>query len=86
MGRSQLETKSVKTKTYTDLKLYKKHKIFSSKLCKREKRNHYEPLDIKNYLNSKEFWKTARLFLFDKNTVFSQKQLQHECLKNENYP
>ena len=63
MGRSQHETKSVKTKTYTDLKLYKEHKTFSSKLCEREKRNHYEPLDMKNYLNSKEL--TARPFLFD---------------------
>ena len=86
MGRSQHETKSVKTKTYTDLKLYKEHKTFSSKLCEREKRNHYEPLDMKNYLNSKEFWKTAIPFLSDKNTVFSEKQLQHESLKNGNYP
>ena len=63
MRRSQLETKYLKTKTQTDLKLYKKHKNFCSKLHKREKRKHYEFLDIKNVLDSKKFWKTIRLFL-----------------------
>ena len=38
MRRSQLETKYFKTKTQTNLKLYKKHKDFCSKLYKREKR------------------------------------------------
>ena len=32
MRRSQLETKCLKTKTQTDLKLYKKHKNFCGKL------------------------------------------------------
>ena len=63
MRRSQLETKYLKSKTQTDLKLYKKHKNFCSKLHKREKRKHYEFLDIKNVLDSKKFWKTMRLFL-----------------------
>ena len=63
MRRSQLETKYLKSKTQTDLKLYKKHKNFCSKLHKREKRKHYEFLDIKNVLDSKKFWKTIRLFL-----------------------
>ena len=39
---SQLETKYLKTKTQTDLKLYKKHKKFYSKLYKRERRKYYE--------------------------------------------
>ena len=63
MRRSQLETKYLKSKTQTDLKLYKKHKNFCSKLHKRGKRKHYEFLDIKNVLDSKKFWKTMRLFL-----------------------
>ena len=70
MRRSQLETKYLKTKTQTDLKLYKKHKNFCSNLYKRERRKYYEPLDMKNVLDWKEFWKI--LFLFDRNTVFSQ--------------
>ena len=72
MRRSQLETKYLKTKTQTDLKLYKKHKNFCSKLYKRERRKYYEPLDMKNVLGSKKFWKTMGPFLSDKITVFSQ--------------
>ena len=72
MRRSQLETKYLKTKIQTDLKLYKKHKNFCSKLYKRERRKYYESLDMKNVLDSKEFWKTMRPFLSDKNTVLPQ--------------
>ena len=53
IGRPQLETKYLKTKTYTDLKLYKKHNIFCRKLSKRERRKYYESLDMKNVFDSK---------------------------------
>ena len=72
MRRSQLETKYLKTETQTDLKLHKKYKNVCSTLYKRERRKYSEPLDMKNVLDSKEFWKTMRPFLFDRNTVFSQ--------------
>ena len=72
MRRSQLETKYLKTKVQTDLKLSKKHKNFCSKIYKRERRKYYELLDMKNVLDSKEFWKTRGPFLSNKNTVFSQ--------------
>ena len=72
MRRSQLESKYLKTKTQTNLTPYKKHKNFCSKLYKRERRKYYESLDMKNILDSKEFWKTMRPFLSDKNIVFSQ--------------
>ena len=75
MPRSQLETKYLKTKTQTDLKL-KKSKNFCSKLYKRERRKYYESLDMKNVLDSKKFWKTMRPFLSDKNTVFSQTNIK----------
>ena len=55
MRRSQLETKYLKTKTQTDLKLYKKHKNFCSKLHKRDRRKYYDSLDMKNVLDSKKF-------------------------------
>ena len=72
MRRSQLETKYVKAKSQQTLKLYKKHKNFCSKLYKMERRKYYESLNMKNVLESKEFWKTMRPFLYYKNTVFSQ--------------
>ena len=54
MRRSQLETKYLKSKTQTDLKLYKKHKTFCSKLYKRERRKYYESLNMKKVLDSKK--------------------------------
>ena len=72
MRRSRLETKYLKTKTKTDLKLYKKHKNFCSKLYKREKRKYDESLDMKNVLDSKEFWKTMKMFCLLK-TQFSRR-------------
>ena len=72
MRRFQLETKYPKTKTQTDLKLYKKHKNFCSKLYKKKRRKCYESLVMTDVLDSKKFWKTMGPFLSDKNTVFSQ--------------
>ena len=50
--RFQFETKCFKTKTQTDLKLYRKQKI----------RKYYESLDGKNFLDSSEFWKKIKCF------------------------
>ena len=54
MCRSQLETKCLKSKTQTDLKLYKKHRNVCNKLYKRERRKYYKSLDMKNVLDSKK--------------------------------
>ena len=43
MGRSQLETKYLKIKAQTDLKLYKKHKNVCSKLYKKKEENIMSP-------------------------------------------
>ena len=72
MHRSQLGAKYLKTKIQANLKLNKKHKNFCSKLYIWERRKYYESLDMKNILDSKEFWKTMRPFLSNNNTVFSQ--------------
>ena len=76
MRTSQFETMYLKTKTQTDLKLYKKHKgkrkILWRKERKEERSKYYESVDMKNVLDSKKFWKTTGPFLSDENTVFSQ--------------
>ena len=51
MRRSQLETKYLKSKTQTDLELYKNHKNFCRKLYKRERRKYFDSLDMKNVLD-----------------------------------
>ena len=68
MCRSQLETKCLKNKTHTGLKLYKKQKNFCFKL--RKKRQKYnESVDMKNVLDNKEFRKQ---FLSDKKQSFTK--------------
>ena len=62
MCRFQLETYYLKTKTQTDLELYKKHKNVCSKLYKGGRRKHYESLDMRNVFDSNAFWKTMRPF------------------------
>ena len=72
MRKSQLKTKYLKTKTQTDLKLYKKHENFCGKLYERERIKYYESLDVKSVLGSEKLWRTMEPFLFDKNTAILQ--------------
>ena len=69
--RSQLETKYLESKTQTDLKLYKKHKNFCSKLYKKERRKYCESFDMKKVLDSKKIWKTMGSYCLIK-TQFSR--------------
>ena len=67
MNRSQLETKYLKTKTQTDLKLHKKHKNFCSKLYKRERRNNIRKFENHSSVQADKFsvknQKNVRIFL-----------------------
>ena len=86
----QLETKYLEPKTQADLRLFKRHKNFCSKAYKREIRKYYESLGMKNVLDSKEFWKTMRPFLSDKNSFLADFYRKNSrlylmaliCLKN----
>ena len=73
MRRSQLETKYLQTKPQTDLKLYKTHKNFCSKLYKRERGKHYESLDMKNVLDSKKTLENNETFFYLTKTQFSRR-------------
>ena len=60
MSRSQPVTKYLKTRTQTDVKL-------CSKLYKSEWRQYFESSHMKHGFECKEFWKTMKIFLFNKN-------------------
>ena len=72
MKRSQLENKYIKNPTVENRNMYKKHKNFCSKLYKKERRNFYSQLDIKNITDNKQFWKTMKPFLSEKCTYASK--------------
>ena len=67
MRRSQLQTKYFKNKSQKDYLAFKKPRNFCSKLYKKERKNHYNSLDIKNITDNKQFWKTIKPFLSEKN-------------------
>ena len=81
MDRSQLETKYLKTKTQTNLKLCKTFVVSYM----RERRKRYESLDMKNFLGNKEFWETIRPFLSDKNAVFSQISIEKNRIISDDF-
>ena len=66
MKRSQLENKYISNSAVENMKKYKKHKNFCSKLCKKESKKFYSQLDIKNITDNKLFWKTMKAFLSEK--------------------
>ena len=77
MKCSQLENKCVRNCTVENMNKYKKHKNFCSKLYKKERKEFYSQLDIKNITDNKLFWKTMKPFLSDKCTYASQVSLVH---------
>ena len=62
MRRSQLQTKYFKNKSQKDYLAFKKQRNFCSKLYKKERKNYYNSLDIKNITDNKQFWKTIKPF------------------------
>ena len=66
MRRSQLESKFYKNPSVENRKLYKKQKNYCNRLYKRERCNFYKKLDLKNFTDSKKFWKTMNPFFTNK--------------------
>ena len=66
MRRYQLQTKYFKNKSQNDYLAFKKQKNFCSKLYKKERKNYYNSLEIKNITDNKQFWKTIKPFLSEK--------------------
>ena len=54
MRRSQLQTKYFKNKSQNDYLAFKKQRNFCSKLYKKERKNYYNSLDIKNITDNKQ--------------------------------
>ena len=74
--RSQLQTKYFKNKSQNDYLAFKKQRNFCSKLYKKERKNYYNSLDIKNITDNKQFWKTIKPFLSEKIKTTSKIKLK----------
>ena len=78
MRRSQLQTKYFKNKSQNDYLAFKKQRNFCSKLYKKERKNYYNSLDIKNITDNKQFWKTIKPFLSEKIKTTSKIKLKDQ--------
>ena len=78
MTRSQLQTNHFKNKSQNDCLAFKKQRNFCSKLYKKERKNYYNSLDIKNITDNKQFWKTIKPFLSEKIKATSKIKLKDQ--------
>ena len=81
MKRSYLEKLYFKKKTTESLKNYKKHKSFSSKLHKKERKKYFDTLDINKITDNKTFWKNIQP-LFSEKRKFANKITLEDSEKN----
>ena len=72
MRRSFLKHKYYKNGTDESKRSYKKQKNYCSRLYKKERKNYYANLDLKNVTDNKLFWKTIKPFLSDKGPKCSK--------------
>ena len=72
MRRSALENKYYRDKSVETCKTYKKHKNYTNKLLKKEKKKYFNSLHINNFTDNKKFWNTVKP-LFSNNGGGSQK-------------
>ena len=75
MHRSKLKNNFNKKPAEENKTLYKKHRNFCVALIKREKRNHYNNLDLRIFKDNKKIWQTVKPLFSDK-----QKQLQRNIV------
>ena len=69
MKRSRLRNKLLKTNSEIDRKAYNKQRNYCVNLTRKTKKDYFENLHIKNVTDNKQFWKTVKPFLSDKNKV-----------------
>ncbi len=72
MRRSALENKLYKDKSPEMGRAFKKHRNYTKKLIKKEKKKYFSSLNMNNYTDNKKFWKTVKP-LFSSCGVASQK-------------
>ena len=72
MKRSELENKYYREKSSDAFNVFKKHKNYTNKLIKKEKRRYFSNLQMNNFIDNKKFWNTVKP-LFSNNDGGSQK-------------
>ena len=72
MKRSRLRNKFFKTKNETDRNNYNKQRNFCLSLIRKEKKNYFSNINVRNITDNKKFWKTVKP-LFTEKVSFQSK-------------
>ena len=78
MVTSNLQKKYWSNKTEENRQTYRKQKNYTSKLCKKEKRNFIRNLDFRDAKQNKKFWETVKPFVSDKGNGQENTTLIHD--------
>ena len=79
MKKTRLANRKNRTNAKEDIRLYKKHNNYISRLCKRETKALFNKLDIKNLKDNKTFWKSIKLLISDKTKGNHKITLVKDC-------
>ena len=86
MRRSELDTKYHKHRDIQPLRQYKKQKKLFSQLYKKERKNYYSRLNVKDIFDSKKFWKTVKPLTSDKCNVSNKIDLvENDNIVSDDY-
>ena len=86
MKRSELVTKYRENPTDENLKAWKKQKNYCSNLYKRERKNYFHSLDMKNLTDDRKFWATVKhLFADSISTTSNISLVENEKLETSEH-
>ena len=68
MERTRLRNKFLKYKTVSNKIAYNKQRNYCVNLCRKEKKQYYNNLDINKVIDNKQFWKTIKPAFSEKST------------------
>ena len=71
--RKELQHRYFKNRSSENLQFFKRQRCFCSRLYKREKKKHFNNLDLNQITDNKLFWKTVKPLLSDKGVNTTKK-------------
>ena len=85
MVRSKLRKKFLKSRLENDKKAYNKQRNKDVSLLRKTKKAYYSNLNVKGVVNDKKFWKTIKIFFFDKSNNFENISLINGNLLTDDF-
>ena len=85
MVKSKLRKKFLKSRSESDKKAFNKQRNKCVSLLRKTKKAYYSNLNVKGVVNDKKFWKTIKIFFFDKSNNFENISLINGNLLTDDF-